>query len=79
MPISATSNTSLTYTDQDAFKAAMRAATLTAISLKPLTRYDCYIENIESNWAVKPIGGNLGAPLITDINGKVSFILYHEI
>lgn len=48
-------------------------------SLKPSTVHYFYFERVKvSGSKIKPVGGSLGDPIVTDLDGKVSFDYYFD-
>lgn len=53
--------------------------TVSLNSLRPLTTHYCYFErNLVPSSQIKPLNGNLGDPIITDNDGKVTFDFYYQ-
>lgn len=73
MPLVATSNSTFGFTDQDAVRSSAKFIYINAHSLKPNTKFDLYIENIESNWCARQLGKDLGDSLISDEHGYLLF------
>ena len=47
--------------------------------LRPLTTHYCYFERkLVSATQIKPLNKNLGDPIITDVDGKVTFDFYYQ-
>jgi hypothetical protein len=47
--------------------------------MRPLTKYDILVNDIDYGWATKPWGKNLGDDIISDRNGKATVFILHEI
>jgi hypothetical protein len=61
------------------FTVRNQVFTVTVYGLKPSTVHNCYYERnkVDSN-KIKPKNGQLGHPIITDINGSATFDFYYE-
>ncbi len=53
--------------------------TVSLNSLRPSTTHYCYFErNLVPSSQIKPLNGNLGDPIVTDNDGKVTFDFYYQ-
>lgn len=53
--------------------------TVTLYGLRPSTTHYCYFErNLVSASQIKPLNGNLGDPIVTDVDGKATFDFYYQ-
>jgi len=53
--------------------------TVTLYGMRPLTTHYCYFErNLVPSTQIKPLNGNLGDPIVTDSDGKVTFDFYYQ-
>ena len=53
--------------------------TVTLYGLRPSTTHYCYFErNLVPSSQIKPLNGNLGDPIATDSDGKVTFDFYYQ-
>lgn len=50
---------------------------ITAYGLKPSTAHDFYAAGVKKNTRVRPFGGKLGDPLVTDASGTLVFNYYY--
>ena len=73
------SNSGFGYASSDTFRAKAKELSLSFAGLKPLTRYDFYINGSNYNWASRTYGADLGDPLISDAYGKITVLYVFEI
>lgn len=73
------SNSGFGYSSSDTFRAKAKELNLSFAGLKPLTRYDFYINGANYNWAARTYGSDLGDPLISDAYGKIRVYYVFEI
>lgn len=67
-----------TRTPQIIFLVRDQSFNITVNGLLPLTYHFLYFENkLVPSTQFKPIGGKLGAPLISDANGRLEFVYYY--
>ncbi len=65
-------------TPQIIFLVRVQSFNITVNGLLPLTYHFLYFENkLVPNNQFKPVGGKLGAPLISDANGQLDFVYYY--
>lgn len=50
-----------------------------AWGMKPNTKYDIFVNDVDYGWATKPWGKNLGDQIVSDSNGKAVFFILTEI
>ena len=60
------------------FQAQANKFTMTCAGLRPLTRHWFYFDRQASSANCQPRGGVLGAPLITDANGQITFDFFYR-
>lgn len=61
------------------FTARDQVFRITVSSLKPSTTHNLYFERVKVAAAnIKPLGGSLGDPIVTDSDGKVTFEYFYN-
>lgn len=52
--------------------------TINVTGLKPLTKHDFYFETVKRNTDCRPINGDIGDDLVTNIEGSLSFEFHYS-
>lgn len=78
MPLVSTSNTNINTIDYDTFTTRTVNLPINTIGLKAYTQFDVYVDGVNCNWAAKQFGKDLGDPLVSDQEGKLSFFILYE-
>jgi hypothetical protein len=79
MTLQATSNDYFQTLTLDTPITTNEALRINVHGMRPLTEYNIMLNDIDYGWATRPWGKNLGDPIVSDRNGKVTVFILHEI